>query len=110
MSDHPLSAGQKALWFLGRLAPESAAYNLAIALRIPLRVRSPLDTEALARSLAALSDRHPALRTTFPVVDGEPRQRVHPRLDPGFTVRAVDDLETPLAVEAQRPFDLEAGP
>ena len=30
----PLSHGQRAMWFVHELAPESAAYNLAVALRL----------------------------------------------------------------------------
>ena len=43
--EHPLSYGQRALWFLHQLAPESAAYNLSFA----ARVRSALDVDALRR-------------------------------------------------------------
>jgi amino acid adenylation domain-containing protein len=71
--DQPLSAGQKALWFLERLAPESGAYNVAVA----ARVRNP-DTGALRRALERLAERHPALRTVFPLAGDEPVQRVLP--------------------------------
>ena len=40
--DAPLSAGQRGLWFLHRLAPESGAYNIAVAARA-----RELDTAAL---------------------------------------------------------------
>ena len=60
--DFPLSYGQKALWFLQRTAPESAAYHVTAA----VRVRGALDAAALRRAFQALADRHPALRTTFP--------------------------------------------
>src|SRR5262249_26888177 len=80
-AEQPLSARQRALWFLHRLAPESAAYHLAAALRL----QAPFDAAALARTFAALALRHPALRTTFGATDGEPWQRVHPRLDGGWS-------------------------
>ena len=61
--DRRSPTGQRALWFLHRLAPESAAYNIAVAARVRGRSTSP----ALRRALAsAWSTRHPALRTTFP--------------------------------------------
>ena len=44
----PLSHGQRALWFLYRLAPESPAYNLLYA----AHVRSPLDIPSLSRTCA----------------------------------------------------------
>lgn len=69
---HPLTHGQQALWFLHRGAPESAAYNTAIAVRI----RSRVDADVLERACATLVLRHDALRTTFTDEDGSPSQRV----------------------------------
>ncbi|MEU1823466.1 condensation domain-containing protein [Streptomyces abikoensis] len=65
----PLSAGQEAMWFLNRLAPDSAAYNVVMA----LRVRGPLDLAELGRALDAVVDRHPILRACFADVAGTPR-------------------------------------
>jgi amino acid adenylation domain-containing protein/non-ribosomal peptide synthase protein (TIGR01720 family) len=76
----PLSHGQKALWFLQQVAPQSAAYNIARAARIV----SPLDTQAFRRALQSLVDRHAALRTNFNAVDGEPLQRVHQHREISF--------------------------
>src|SRR6185369_9895096 len=42
----PLSHGQRALWFLHQLAPESAAYNITAA----AVVHSPLDKPALEQA------------------------------------------------------------
>ncbi len=107
----PLSQGQRSLWFLHHLAPEGGAYNIAAA----ARVRTPIDGAALARAAQALVDRHAALRTTFPAVDGEPRQRTAERLT--FTLGREDTtgwsaarLAARLAAEAWAPFDLERGP
>jgi amino acid adenylation domain-containing protein len=117
--DLPLSPGQQALWFLDRLAPESAAYLIAGAGRL---VEEPVDVEALRRALGALSARHQALRTTFhpgAAPGDEPFQRVHAELPLALllTQRPTDasDLESGelgalLAREAYRSFDLETGP
>ena len=107
--DQPLSPGQRALWFLERLAPEAGAYNVAVA----ARVRSGLDVAALERALAALAARHEALRTTIREVDGEPVQRAMAGLAPDFAVEEArewseDGLQARLAQEAWRPFDLAA--
>ena len=107
----PLSDGQKALWFLWRLEPGSAAYNMPTA----VRVVSPVESGALQAAFQALVDRHPALRTTFAVEDGEPVQKVHEHMGVSFveedaTGWSDDELMNGLDEEANRPFDLEAGP
>ena len=38
---HPLSYGQKSLWFVYQLAPDSVAYNVAYAARIAAEVNVP---------------------------------------------------------------------
>nr|QEO74802.1 condensation domain-containing protein [uncultured bacterium] len=100
--DFPLSPGQKALWFLDRLAPGNAAYVLAAA----ARVKQGLDPAALLSAVEALVERHPALRTTFGEGPDGPYQRVHERLAPEVIVASEADVNE----IAWRPFDLEQGP
>jgi amino acid adenylation domain-containing protein len=105
-----LSPGERALWFLHRLAPGSAAYNLAGAIRI-----ENLDPAALRRSVHRLVERHPALRTTFPAEHGEPARRVLGWLEPEIVEEdasglACDGLRERLETEALRPFEPERGP
>jgi amino acid adenylation domain-containing protein len=102
--DQPLSPGQKALWFLERLAPEAGAYNVAVA----ARVQGDLDVAALRRALSILAARHEALRTVIRPVNGEPLQRAVDGLEPDVAV--VSGPEGLLEAEAWRPFDLETGP
>ena len=109
--DRPPSRGQRALWLLERMAPAAGAYRIAAA----GRVVAGLDREALARALAAVVERHDALRTVFPQVGGEPVRRVLDRIE--VPVEEVDgsgwsapELERRLSEAAHRPFDLERGP
>ena len=107
----PLSHGQRALWFLERLAPGGAVNQIVAT----ARVRGGLDPDALARALTDLTRRHPALRTTFAEAGGEPVQRVHSRLPPEWFVEdargwSAERLEARLVAAAYRPFDLERGP
>src|SRR5690606_3653021 len=73
----PLSYAQERVWFLWRLAPESAAYNVGGAVKL----RGRLNVAALERALELLVQRHESLRTTFPSVDGAPVQRIAERGD-----------------------------
>ncbi|CAE6826592.1 Tyrocidine synthase 3 [Paraburkholderia domus] len=69
----PLSAAQLSLWFLYRTQPDSAAYNIPVALRL----RGPLDVDALREAFAGAAVRHPALRTRLVERQGElPAQRI----------------------------------
>jgi amino acid adenylation domain-containing protein len=111
----PLSYAQQRLWFLTQLQPESAFYNVAIAMRI----RGPLNSAALSAALDTLIMRHESLRTVFPVVDDEPIQFIVE--SPENILSIVDlghaagpDLETEaralLRREAEQPLYLAQGP
>jgi hypothetical protein len=65
---YPLSHAQNALWSLHRLAPGSAAHNMAIA----VGVRSVLDISQLRFAVAELGKRHDMLRSTFTEAEGRP--------------------------------------
>jgi amino acid adenylation domain-containing protein len=108
---HPLSHGQQALWFLHRMAPDSAAYNVSSA----MRVHGRLDSAVLRRAFEKLVARHAALRTTFDDSEGTPVQRVHESLPAHFEeVDATSWSDAVwrqwLAEQAHRPFNLGEGP
>ena len=65
---------QEELWLLDQLDPGSPGSNIGY----PVRLRGPLDAGVLERALAEVVRRHEALRTTFPVMDGRPVQRISP--------------------------------
>jgi len=111
----PLSFAQRRLWFLDQLVPGSASYNMDTALRL----RMPLDVDALVRSLNEIVQRHGSLRTTFRAVDGEPVQVVAPELEiviPVIDLGGLDETRREAEAvrlateEARRPFDLAEGP
>lgn len=114
-SDAPASFAQQSLWFLDRLQPLSALYNIANAVHI----RGPLDAAVLERCLNEIVSRHEILRTTFRAVGDQPMQIVAPAMP--LTLARTDlrsapknqiDAETRRVLndEACRPFQLDQGP
>ncbi|WP_185879100.1 non-ribosomal peptide synthetase, partial [Variovorax sp. MHTC-1] len=112
----PASHAQRGLWLTWRMAPQSAAYNLAGTLVLG----GALDAEALSAAVDDLALRHEVLRTVFrPDAEGELQQLPQPGV-PGLL--QVEDLsvwpaagrESEAHARAQRhalqPFDLETGP
>ncbi|HEV7517437.1 MAG TPA: condensation domain-containing protein, partial [Thermoanaerobaculia bacterium] len=111
VGEHPLSWGQRSLWFVYRLAPESAAYNMPSLLRLP----AAADVDAFRRAFQALTDRHPVLRTTYRDGPDGPVQTVVERIEsPLVYIDATGwseaELRRRVEEEAFRPFDLERGP
>ncbi len=108
----PLSSNQKALWFLFRLAPESAAYNMLYAVRI---YGQCLDVAALQRALWVLAARYPILTSAYTLQDGEPVQQTRanqtiPLEENDASATSLDDLRLQLLEESNRPIDLTKGP
>lgn len=112
---YPVSGAQRRIWILNQLQPGTAAYNNAVSFVL----EGPLNQPMLQRAFDTVVDRHENLRTTFPNVDGEPKQVIHPAAAMPFTlvmhdVTALDnqqDRTLALAAEqTKEPFDLAAGP
>ena len=108
----PASYAQERLWFLDRLEPGGTAYNIPRALRL----RGEIDVAALERAVVALVERHEALRTTFEVLDGEPRQYIRDvdfrmeRVDIAADADAESSCRSLIQARATAPFDLRRGP
>lgn len=68
------SFAQERQWFLDQMEPGNAFYNMATTVRL----RGPLDTTILERSLNEVIRRHEILRTHFANVDGYPIQIIDP--------------------------------
>ena len=114
-SNFPLSPGQQRLWFLWRLDPQGAAYNVPGGLRL----RGSLNEAGLRTSFQALVERHDMLRTRFAEQDGIPVQSVDEVVE--VAIHTIDLSRLPgeereaeaLRIqekEALTPFDLLTGP
>ncbi|MEP9415596.1 amino acid adenylation domain-containing protein [Gordonia sp. VNQ95] len=104
----PLSPAQSRLWFLNRMDPAAATYNMAGAVSMGIEH----DADALVAAFGAVVRRHEPLRTRYPSVMGEPTQEILDAaevidtiIDPVRSV-AADDLDAAISEVSSRGFDL----
>ena len=108
----PLSFAQQRLWFLQQLNPESAVYNISLA----VRCTETLNVPALAQSFSEIVRRHEVLRTRITSSSGVATQVVGPA--EAVELNLVDLSALPVTKREQllqqildeddrRPFDLE---
>ncbi|WP_438281219.1 condensation domain-containing protein, partial [Pseudomonas alabamensis] len=111
----PLSFAQERQWFLWQLDPVGSAYHVSTA----LRMRGPLDMEALGKSFNLLLSRHETLRTVFTDTLHGPVQTIKPHarlevIQHELSCPAGQELRPTITrfIEEQTrpPFDLLHGP
>lgn len=103
-----LSYGQKRMWFLHLMDPNSAAYNIfSIA-----KLHGYVNLDALRQAFRALIHKHLSLRTSFQANEnGQPESVVHGAVDADVVV--IDNPESPeqcLNNFIWQPFDLGRAP
>ena len=111
----PLSFEQERMWFLEQLEPGNPAYNI----RGAIQIKGRLNADILDQSINEIIRRHEILRTTFNIVDEQPRQIIG---SPFRVEVPVVDLQKLSATEreqeamklatqiSQQPFNLSNGP
>src|SRR5207302_9836195 len=110
----PLTEAQREIWFATQLGPAvSTAYNESCTLRL----RGPLQMEALQRAVQQLVERHEALRTTFSPSGAFQRIAATARMEaPLVDFSDLDERNHEACVndligrEIQHEFDLVNGP
>ncbi|MED5803094.1 amino acid adenylation domain-containing protein [Gordonia sp. Z-3] len=110
----PLTPEQMDVWLRWRTEPDFTGYLMHAALPVPASV------DAARQAVAAIVARHDALRTSFPVIDGDPHQRrwsdgevagfVAAQLDADVESAGVDEalagLVTPIDLAESLPWRL----
>jgi tyrocidine synthetase-3 len=96
-----LSPAQKRLYILQQMEPGHIHYNMP---RVEF-LESDIKTEILGDIFRRLIARHESLRTSFPLINGEPVQRVHPIVE--FEIERLAAATYEYFV---RPFDLSQAP
>ena len=111
----PLSFSQERVWFIQQLYPSNRAYHFQSLLYFT----GYLDVDALERSLGEIVRRHEIYRTTFPEIDGDPIQDIHPPFSvslPVLNLQEMPDhereavLQKRITEETRKPFDLNTLP
>ncbi|NIM15654.1 MAG: amino acid adenylation domain-containing protein, partial [Candidatus Aminicenantes bacterium] len=101
---YALSSAQKRLYFIQQMVPETTAYNIPMSISLD----TDSDSEKLESILVQLVARHESLRTSFHMVDEEPVQRIHDKVE----VRVKEEALSPgtLYERFVQPFDLSQAP
>jgi Condensation domain len=111
----PLSYAQQRLWFLHQLKPGSSAYNVPSTVRLVGGLKTP----SLGQAFSEIVRRHETLRTSFPILDGEPSQRITEAAPTPMPLVDLSRLNVEMSKriaqrlgreESQRLFTLTAGP
>lgn len=108
-SGFALSHGQRAIYLMQSMAPESAAYNQACLLKLT----DDLDISLLESSLDVLLQRHAPLRMSIEKLDGHIAQQVSYSLPSILSVHTLPghtDWQQWLDNEADKPFRLDSEP
>ena len=70
----PLSFSQQQIWVIDQIKPGNLAYNLPVGFRL----KGELNIEILEKSFNEIIKRHETLRTTFCLIENQPKQLIHP--------------------------------
>ncbi|MEM6469271.1 MAG: amino acid adenylation domain-containing protein [Planctomycetota bacterium] len=100
-SEASLSSGQRAIWTYQQIHPESAAYHVPLRLQLD----GKLEHEKLVEAIEEIARRHPALRTHYLSIDGQPEKRMGTG---SISIERWSRLATPAEIKQQgcMPFDL----
>lgn len=111
----PLSFAQERLWFLDQWSPGTHLYNHSNVFQLD----GLLNQIILEKCLNEIVSRHEILRTTFPIIDGQPVQLIVPSLTLALPLIDLQDvaeatwqtkIQQLVTEVTQQSFDLAEGP
>ncbi|MCR8843449.1 amino acid adenylation domain-containing protein [Paenibacillus sp. SC116] len=103
---YAVSSAQKRLFILNQIEGAELNYNMPGA----MSVAGTLDVERLKEAFRTLIDRHDTLRTSFEIVNGEPVQRVHAKVDFAMEFTKAEGAIEDNIREFVRPFEFHQPP
>ena len=102
-----LSSAQKRLYILWQMGPENVVYNIPV-----LAYLDKTHKEKVEETFKLLIRRHESLRTSFMLMNEEPRQKVHDEVEFGiayYDLSAFENIEK-IIEDFVKPFDLSRAP
>lgn len=115
---YELSSVQKRMYALQQLDPAATAYNVSSVMELQGSV-NPVGVDTFEKAFNLLIQRHESLRTSFQMINGEPKQKIHSPDEISFKLEYDDrgaadrDTEADPFREVEkfvRPFDLSKVP
>ncbi|MBO7564194.1 MAG: amino acid adenylation domain-containing protein, partial [Clostridiales bacterium] len=104
---YPMSSAQKRTYLICQMDPNGILYNMPESYRLTGEV----EAERLKEAMQKVIDRHEILRSLFLMVNGEPVQRIMPKVAADFEfVVDAETSEEELISRFVRPFDLSKLP
>ncbi|UCH95523.1 MAG: amino acid adenylation domain-containing protein, partial [Candidatus Aminicenantes bacterium] len=104
---YALSPAQKRLYLLHQMELNNVSYNLPQVIQVP----GEIEKERLEWVFHQLVQRHESLRTSFEMLEDEPVQRIHDRVDFALEYYEADKVECQGIIDRfMRPFDLSRPP
>ncbi|MEM6803978.1 MAG: amino acid adenylation domain-containing protein, partial [Bacteroidota bacterium] len=104
---YPLTPAQRQMYFIYELDKDSIAYNIPGIYVI----KGNLDQDKIGSALHALTYRHEGLRSSFKLIDGEPRQIINEKGVLDIELFDKDEREIEAIIhDFVRPFTLDKAP
>ncbi len=101
---------QKRLWFIFQLNPLSTTQNESLTLELDFSV----NVDTLYKTLKFLITRHETFRTNFITINGEPKQKIHDKINADISLydlandeKKLEKIEEIISEKESYPFDLE---